>query len=87
MFSRSSSIWSPVLAVVPPVRITSRRDVARAHFVGGIEEVAGADQGETADQGEFVVLQKVTSACRWGALNFAGSGILTCFSGGYFRSL
>ena len=28
-------------------------------FVGGIEEVAGADQREAADQGEFVVFEQV----------------------------
>ena len=64
MFSSSSSIWSPVLALVPPERSTSAGHPSKAELVWRIEQISGADQRETADQRQFVILQQEDASCR-----------------------
>ena len=40
-------------------------DAGESDLIGGVEEIAGTDQREAADEGEFVILEKIELAGRW----------------------
>ena len=78
MFSSCSSIWSPVLAAVPPAADDVSRDGGEADFIGGIEKISGADQSACRGPEAVRGFRADRPSCRSGAWfrRPSGSGFL-----------
>ena len=59
MFSSSSSIWSPDLAAVPPLRIMAPVTEARPTLSAGSKRLPVRIERGAADQGQFVVFEQI----------------------------